>query len=366
MIDVIIAGGGMATRMNGINKLTYKINKVSGFTVLEASVFPFVINSKVDNIYLTYSPITLNEAERLRDKYSKITLVEGGNTRNKTIQNALDIACGDIVLIHDGARPFVTNELIDRVIQSTINFDSGIPYSDSTDSLYDISTNTYTNRSNIKRIQTPQGFNENLLKDALKKADINSTDEGSIFNQFVKPITLVEGDQKNIKITTQNDLDSNTFVGVGYDVHRLVSNRKLVLGGVEIENHLGLLGHSDADVLTHAIMDSLLGGAGLRDIGYYFPDTDSKYLDISSMILLEKVRDMLYKQGYRIVNINAEIMAEKPKLKPIIPTMIKMLAKSLEIDSSKITISATTTEKLGIVGNEQGIACYAICSLEKL
>lgn len=365
-VTAIIAGGGSATRMNGINKLTYPINKVNGFTILESAVFPFVINENIDSIILTYSSITYDEAKRLQEKYDKITLVQGGYTRTGTIQNALKYASGDIVLIHDGARPYLSNSLINKIIKSTIKNDSAIPYTDSTDSLYNIATGEYVNRSNIKKVQTPQGFRLDLLIKAMQNDTNGATDEGHIFNKYIKPINLVEGEETNIKITTQDDLDKRHFVGVGYDVHKLVKNRKLILGGVEIDHYLGLLGHSDADVLTHAIMDSLLGAAGLRDIGYYFPDTDDKYLGISSITLLEKVRDMLKENGFEIVNINSEIMAEKPKLKAIIPDMIKVLSSALQIDNSKISVSCTTTEKLGIIGNEQGIATYSVCSLQKI
>ena len=365
-VSVIIAGGGSATRMNGINKLTYPINNINGFTVLESAVFPFVINELVDNIILTYSSITLDEATRLKNKYDKITLVKGGYTRTGTIQNALKYATGDIVLIHDGARPYVSTSLINKIIKHTLKHDSCIPYTDSTDSLYNIATGKYINRSNIKKVQTPQGFNLQLLLKAMSNDTNGATDEGHVFNEYIKPISLIEGEETNIKITTQDDLDKTHFVGVGYDVHKLVEGRKLILGGVEIPHYLGLLGHSDADVLTHAIMDCLLGAAGLRDIGYYFPDTDDKYLDISSITLLEKVRDMLQQNNFEIVNINSEIMAEKPKLKKIIPSMIDKLSKALKIDSAKISISCTTTEKLGIIGGEQGIATYSVCSLQKI
>lgn len=365
-VTAIIAGGGSATRMNGVNKLTYPINNVNGFTVLESAVFPFVINENIDSIILTYSSITYEEAQRLQAKYNKITLVQGGYTRTGTIQNALKNTTGDIVLIHDGARPYVSTSLINKIIKHTLKFDSAIPYTDSTDSLYNIATGQYINRSNIKKIQTPQGFNLAMLNKAMQNDTNGATDEGHVFNKYIKPISLVEGEETNIKITTQDDLDKKHFVGVGYDVHKLVNGRKLILGGVEIKHHLGLLGHSDADVLTHAIMDSLLGAAGLRDIGYYFPDTDEKYLGISSITLLEKVRDMLKVNQFEIININSEIMAEKPKLKGFIPQMINELSKALQIDNSKISISCTTTEKLGIIGNEQGIATYSVCSLQKI
>lgn len=154
-------------------------------------------------------------------------------------------------------------------------------------------------------------------------------------------------------------------VGIGYDVHQLVKNRPLILGGVEIDYELGLLGHSDADVLLHSIMDALLGAAGLGDIGTHFPDTDPKYKGISSMLLLEEVRGSIESAGYKIGNIDSVIICQRPKLKPYIPLMKDRIASVLDIEISQINVKATTTEKLGFVGREEGIASEAIALLIK-
>ena len=152
-------------------------------------------------------------------------------------------------------------------------------------------------------------------------------------------------------------------VGMGYDVHKLVEGRKLILGGVEIPHTLGLLGHSDADVLVHAIMDALLGAAALGDIGKHFPDTDPQYAGISSMKLLAHVRDLITNEGYVIENIDATVIAQKPKLRPYIDEMEKNIADTLGIALNQINIKATTEEGLGFTGNESGISSQAICSL---
>lgn len=155
-------------------------------------------------------------------------------------------------------------------------------------------------------------------------------------------------------------------VGTGYDVHCLVKDRKLIIGGVEIEHPVGLLGHSDADVLIHAIMDSLLGALALGDIGIHFPDTDPKYKGISSIILLENVKNIISGHGYTIGNIDSTVIAQAPKLKPFIPAMRKNIAKALEIELDQISIKATTEEELGFTGRKEGIAAEAICSLERI
>ena len=155
-------------------------------------------------------------------------------------------------------------------------------------------------------------------------------------------------------------------IGTGYDVHKLVEGRKLILGGVEIPHYLGLLGHSDADVLLHAIMDALLGAAALGDIGLHFPDTDDKYKGADSSKLLEEVNKLIHEAGYKISNIDATIIAQKPKLKPFIDEMRMNIAKTLDLDISRVSVKATTEEHLGFTGREEGIAAQAVCLLEEI
>ena len=154
-------------------------------------------------------------------------------------------------------------------------------------------------------------------------------------------------------------------IGHGYDVHKLVECRDLILGGVKIPHRLGLLGHSDADVLLHALMDSLLGAAGLRDIGYHFPDTDAKYKGADSRVLLRTVKKLLDEKGYRISNVDVTLLAQKPKLKPYIPQMMENIAADLELDITRINVKATTEEGLGFTGAQEGMACHAVCLLEE-
>jgi len=154
-------------------------------------------------------------------------------------------------------------------------------------------------------------------------------------------------------------------IGHGYDVHRLVEGRDLIIGGVKIEYHLGLLGHSDADVLLHAVSDALLGAAGLRDIGYHFPDTDPKYKGADSRMLLREVRQKVADAGYRISNVDVTMIAQAPKLKPHIERMMANIASDLQIDESRVNVKATTEEKLGFTGSGEGMSCHAVCLLEE-
>lgn len=154
-------------------------------------------------------------------------------------------------------------------------------------------------------------------------------------------------------------------IGHGYDVHKLVEGRKLILGGVEIPNKVGLLGHSDADVLLHAVMDALLGAAGLRDIGYHFPDTDMRYKGADSRMLLRCVKEKLDTAGYRVSNVDVTMIAQAPKLKPYIPQMMENIAADLQIDTSRVNVKATTEEHLGFTGTGEGMSCHAVCLLEE-
>ena len=154
-------------------------------------------------------------------------------------------------------------------------------------------------------------------------------------------------------------------IGHGYDVHKLVEGRKLILGGVEIAHTVGLLGHSDADVLLHAVMDALLGAAGLRDIGYHFPDTDIRYKGADSRMLLRCVKEKLDAAGYRVSNVDVTMIAQAPKLKPHIPQMMENIASDLQIDISRVNVKATTEEHLGFTGSGEGMSCHAVCLLEE-
>ena len=197
---------------------------------------------------------------------------------------------------------------------------------------------------------------------------ITGTDDASLAEAMGEKIVLLQGDERNHKVTTMDDVPilelymtgpTEHRVGSGYDVHELTEGRKLVLGGVTIPYEKGLKGHSDADVLIHAVMDALLGAAGLKDIGTYFPDNDDAFKGISSMVLLRKVRQILIENSCRIVNIDVTLMAQQPKIKPYVPQMTANLAEALQIDVSAVSVKATTTEHLGFVGRQEGMAAQA-------
>jgi 2-C-methyl-D-erythritol 4-phosphate cytidylyltransferase/2-C-methyl-D-erythritol 2,4-cyclodiphosphate synthase len=208
---------------------------------------------------------------------------------------------------------------------------------------------------------------------------ISATDDASLVEALGHPVKLVPGSYRNIKITTPEDMvvaeallekgeksnvpSATLRMGFGYDVHRLVTGRPLILGGVEVSFERGLAGHSDADVLVHAVMDALLGAAGLGDIGRHFPDHEPRYAGISSLMLLEEVGKMLAERGYRVSNIDAVVVAQAPRLAGYIPAMVQQIARTLGIDAGCVNVKATTTEGLGFTGTGEGIAAYAVATI---
>ena len=349
------------------NKLLVKVGSV---TLLEKTLSAFTKTPYIKQYIITASEEDFSTVKTL---IPFATIVKGGKTRSESVKNALDFADGDIVLIHDGARPFVSERIIKDCIEAAEKFGGAITAVPSRDTVAkgeDVITD-YLGKDGLYAIQTPQAFKTDLIKKAYALAK-NKTfnDDGEVYKEFIGKPEIVTGDLKNVKITYKEDFDllssvSEFKVGTGFDCHRLVSGRKLILGGVDIPHDKGLLGHSDADALTHAVMDALLSALSLRDIGYHFPDDDIKYKDANSMQLLDEVMNMVNERGYEVNNVSAVIMAEKPKLLKYIPAITEKLAAALNTEKSAVGITATTLEGLGFVGREEGICVHATASLIK-
>ena len=274
-------------------------------------------------------------------------------------------------MVHDGARPYVTTRVIEDTIVKTIQAGAAVAAVPVTDTIKeiapgDVGSITTLDRSRLYAAQTPQGFEAALIRQAYenaKKEGLSATDDAQLVEMMGHRVALAQGDYANIKITTPSDLPVRQQAGTGFDAHRLVDGRPLILAGIQIPFEKGLLGHSDADVLTHAIMDALLGAAGMGDIGHHFPDTDEKYRGISSVILLEKVVALIKAKGFSINNVDATLMAQRPKIAPYIPSMTQKLSQVMGMPPGRLNIKATTTEKLGIPGREEGMAAEAVCIL---
>ncbi len=370
MICALIAAAGAGTR-TGLKENKIFLN-IDGVPMIKKTVDVFLTHPLIDKVLVVHSQ---KDEMRLKEVLGDSVLyAAGGNNRGESVLNGLRALEGNFekVLVHDGARPFVTEEIITNVINGIadgIGAVAGVRVTDTikqTDGSKNI-VNT-PNRATLYAAQTPQGFMLAELTEAYEMKGTEYTDDAAVFEAFGKKTVMVEGGYANRKITTKEDIKMAPIFlsGMGYDVHRLTENRKLILGGVEVPHALGLEGHSDADVLVHAIMDALLGAAGLGDIGKHFPDTDQSFKGISSMLLLKKVFDLLSEHGFKIVNVSAVVMAQKPKLAPFIETMNKNIAGALEIGVQRVNVAATTTEKLGFCGREEGIAAQATVMLEKV
>lgn len=372
-LSVIIAAGGSGKRLG--EAVPKQFLKIQGKTILEKSIEPFQKSVLVDEIILVVPEDNVIEAKKIGAKFSKIiNIVLGGAERQVSVKNGLDVVNTDLVLIHDGARPFVVESVIERVVLGAFLYKAVVPVVPVKDTIRqgDFDESITLKREALWAVQTPQGFNTELIKKAHSFAEnsgFQGTDDASLVENLGFNITLVDGDFGNIKITVKEDLQREvpmTFrVGSGYDVHKLVEDRELWICGVKIPYEKGLLGHSDADVGLHALMDALLGAAALGDIGRHFPDTEAKYRGVRSTLLLETVRAMLFDEGWKIGNVDVTLICQEPKFKSHIERMREVIAEILETDISQVNVKATTTEKLGFTGRGEGIAAEACATIFK-
>lgn len=306
-------------------------------------------------------------------------VVVGGEERRASVWLGLQQmeAGTDIVLIHDAARPFISHRLIDACLAAIRQYGAAVVARPLTDTVKratpDGAVAATVPRAEMWGAQTPQGFRADLLLRVYQRAIAEhwpATDDAALVERAGYRVQLVEGEAMNFKITHAEDLvlaerllRATPRSGFGYDVHRLAPERALVLGGVTIPYTLGLLGHSDADVLTHAIIDAFLGAAALGDIGQHFPDSDARFRGISSITLLREVTGILAEAGYNPYQVDATLAAQAPRIAPFIPAMRACLAAALALAVDRVSIKATTTEGLGFVGTGDGMAAYATASV---
>ena len=305
--------------------------------------------------------------------FKKIDVIKGGKERHNSTQNALNYLKNKKiknVFIHDAARPNLSINLLKRLKKELKKYNAVVPYLKSENSVkYKIKNKINNlNRDKIFLTQTPQCFNFQELFNLYKINKEKITDEASLYLKNNKKIKFIRGDKKNFKITTVDDfnyLKSEIYYGIGFDVHRLIKSKKLFLGGVKIPFHSGLKGHSDGDVILHAIIDGLLGAMRKGDIGKLFPSNSNKFKNIKSKNMLRPVLNLLNDNNFSINNIDINLICENPKVSKIRNKIIKSLSRLLSIDSDLINLKGKTVEKLGIIGKEQAIACEVVCSLSK-
>ena len=312
-------------------------------------------------------------------------VVAGGDTRQQSVYNGLMQIPqnAQLVAIHDGARPIVSAETIRKTLESARDFGSGIAATRVSDTIKQVnrdeSVQSTLDRDSLRAVQTPQSFQLPLILKAYRWAEqhnVQATDDAALLERMGYPVRLCvnDGNANNIKLTTMEDYTMlknkleppSLRVGTGYDVHRLVENRPLILCGVSVPHIKGLQGHSDADVATHALIDTLLGAACLGDIGTLFPDTDSSYKDISSILLLQRVYRKIQQEGWHLGNADITIACQTPKLKAFIPAMRASIEKAIEVQEGSINVKATTTEGLGFEGEGLGISAQASALLLKI
>ncbi len=378
---VIVAAGRGERAGLGQNKVFYKVD---GRSVLGRCLDAFQNCGRFDGAALVLSEADEAAWQTLSTQEGPFPLVKavarGGATRRDSVYSGLLALPEDaeLVAIHDAARPFVSDAVIDATLESARRFGSGVISTAVVDTIKQVGADGRVmslDRDTLRAVQTPQTFNYQKILEAHRRARAEEravTDDAMLFEHYYGNVRLVTapGAEENRKLTTKADFDAlnavpDVRVGQGYDVHRLVKGRRLILCGVDISWEKGLDGHSDADVAVHALMDALLGALGLGDIGHLFPDTDPAYEGADSMKLLDAVMERAREKGYRVGNADVTIVAQRPKLAPYIEQMKNNLAAGLGVSAERVNVKATTTERLGFEGEGLGISAQAVALLMK-
>ena len=379
MISAIIVAAGKGERAGFLqNKVLEEYN---GMPVLSYSLSAF---AHLDELIVVCRSEDEEQIKKLLSPFPHAKTCLGGETRMESVYHGLKAASGEIVLVHDAARPFVTKKIIDDCIESVERRGSGVCALPATDTVILAEDGVIASvppRANVFTVQTPQGFYREKLLSAYEKAfsegATDFTDDSGLYLHFVESPALFLGSRENKKLTYREDFSISERVGFGVDTHAFAYQEEydrgiarlslsyLTLCGVKVPSNRPLLAHSDGDVPVHALMDALLSAAGLRDIGYYFPDTDEKYKGACSMELLKEVLALVSNAGFAVKNVSVSILAETPRLSPYIEGMKKNLSAVLKVSENAIGIAAGTNEKLGYVGEGKGITCYASVLLGK-
>jgi 2-C-methyl-D-erythritol 4-phosphate cytidylyltransferase/2-C-methyl-D-erythritol 2,4-cyclodiphosphate synthase len=381
----IIPAGGSGKRLKSHIAKQYLL--LDSEPVLVQTLRAFQNSPDIDGIILALpSEDIVHIRQELAENYGLtkvVNVVAGGQERQDSVKNCLDAVAGEcgIVVIHDAVRPFVTEELISKVVEAARVTGAAIAGVKTKDTIKEIKDDGMIGRTvprnKLWLAQTPQAFEFGLLKEAYRAAyeeNFYGTDDASLVERMGKEVKIIEASYENIKITTNEDMQiadalmkernkAGLRSGLGYDSHRFAADRKLILGGVEIPFDKGLLGHSDADALSHAVCDALLGAAAVGDIGRHFPDNDPQYKDISSMILLEKTGKLIKAKGFSINNVDVTVVMETPKLAPYAAKIASNIARVLKIDEDSVNIKAKTNEGMGFVGRNEGVAVFAVATV---
>ena len=382
MFDCIILCAGSGTRTNlSYNKVLYKVNDKPLYAY---SVDLFKSLKEVDKIVIVSSENDYDYFNNAFKNDKQVIVTIGGKERSDSVLAGLKKCDSEVVLIHDGARPNILKEEVLGVYEEAKKNKASVLAVKAKDTIKRVDDELYIfdtlNRSELMQMQTPQGVNREMMIEGLEKIDNKKSilDDVYVFEKVygIKP-KVVLGRYENIKVTTESDLDYIEFllkgkdvdmsgyyrIGHSNDIHKLVSGRKLVLGGIEIPYELGLLGYSDADVVLHVVCESILGALGLCDIGTLFPDTDKKYKDMDSKVFVSKAYELMDERGYKINNIDIIIYIEKPMLSDYKPLMKECIASLLHTDVSNVTVKATRKEGMGYIGEGKAIEAESVVLL---
>jgi len=384
-VTAIIAAAGVGSRIGaGVPK---QLLDIGGQSILQRSFNAFASHPRVDDVIVVLPaeladapPLSIGDGQSFR-------AVTGGSRRQESVAKAFKLvdARSEIVLVHDAARPFVTEETISQAIDAAALHGAAIVAQPVRDTVKRVRADGSSlqivetlPRESIFLAQTPQAFRREVLRDAvaLGESGVEATDEAALAERAGHQVYIVEGTSRNVKITTADDLTAARRraidqpvrlmaerVGTGYDLHRLVEGRPLVLGGIDVPSARGALGHSDADVVCHAATDALLGAACLGDIGRHFPDSEPRWKDASSLDLLRQAVAMVHVAGFRVVNLDVVVVLEQPKIAPYLDRIRVQLARVLEILSERVSVKGKTNEGVDAVGRGEAIAAYAVALL---
>ena len=372
-VTAIIAAGGQGARFGADQPK--QLLALRGRSLLQRALDAVLASPVVTDVVVAL-PASILAAPPDYLRRPRVRLVEGGASRQASVAAAFAVARqqASLVVVHDAARPLVSPALIARTIEAAARDGAAIaalPVHDTVKrgSVDGLVTGTVL-REGLFVAQTPQAFRVDVLARALAgPAEGEATDEAMLVERAGHPIRLVEGDPRNLKITTVEDMrmaesylssGAGIRVGSGYDLHRLVSDRPLILAGLTIPHDKGLAGHSDADAVCHAVTDALLGATALGDIGRHFPDTDPAWKDADSMALLARVVELVVAAGYAIGNVDVTVIAERPKLAPHADAMRANLARVLGVDVSRVSVKGKTNERVDAVGAGDAIAVHAV------
>ena len=379
-VSAIIAAGGRGLRVGGDSPK--QLLTLGGRPILARSVDAFVACDVISEIVVALpSDLAAAPPAYLARRGKPVTVVAGGNERRASVANAFARVSerADVVVIHDAARPLVSDDLIRRTVTAASEAGAAIAALRAHDTVKQTNADgTITAtlpRERIYLAQTPQAFRVAVLRNALR-VDGDATDEAMLAERAGHTVRVVEGDPRNFKITTPDDLTMAEHltagthtpalrIGNGYDLHRLVAGRPLILGGVRIPFEKGLQAHSDGDVVCHAVTDAVLGAAGAGDIGRHFPDTDPAWKNADSIELLRRASGVVRDAGYAIVNVDVIVIAEKPKLAPHVDAMCRNVAGALGCDPSQISVKGKTNEGVESIGAGESIAVHAVALLSR-